>query len=106
MVIRSSHVSSRVPSLAQRVSCKCDVQTRAPMYEREWKCPYCKTRLLDTLGDQAVTCHGWGDMVFAPRPARGQNFVHMQRCQTVASLRAKNLILETNSRPGDVCLTC
>ena len=35
----------------------------APIYEKERKCPFCKTGSLDTLVDHAVACHGRGDMI-------------------------------------------
>ena len=35
----------------------------APIYEKERKCPYCKTRSLDRLGDHAVACHRRGDLI-------------------------------------------
>ena len=35
----------------------------APIYEKERKCPYCKTGSLDTLGDHAVAYHERADMI-------------------------------------------
>ena len=34
-----------------------------PLYIEERKCPYCQNGRLDKLGDDALSCHGRGDMI-------------------------------------------
>ena len=78
----------------------------APIYEKERKCPYCKTGSLDTLGDHAVAWHGRGDMILLHDRRRDKIFSAGSAANLSPFCEQKNLIPETNSRPGDVYLPC
>ena len=34
-----------------------------PLYDSDRRCPYCKSAILDIFGDNAVSCHGRGDII-------------------------------------------
>ena len=76
----------------------------APIYEIERKCPYCKTGSLDTLGYHAVACHGRGDMISRHDRLRDNFFSACSAANLSPVCEQKNLIPETNCRPGDVYL--
>ena len=78
----------------------------APIYEKEMKCPYCKTGSLDTLGDHAVACHGRDDMISRHDRLRDKIFSACSAANLSPVCGEKNLIPETISRPGDVYLRC
>ena len=79
----------------------------APIYEKERKCPYCITGSLNTLGDHAVACHGRGDISLRHDRLRDKIFFSSCNAANLSPIREqKNLITETNSRPGDVYLPC
>ena len=71
----------------------------APIYEKERKCPYCKTGSLDTLGDHAVACHGRGDMISRHDRLGDKIFSACSAANLSPVCERKNLISETNSRP-------
>ena len=78
----------------------------APIYEKEKKCPYCKTGSLDTLGYHAVACHGRGDMISRQNRLRDKIFSSCSAGNLSPVCGQKNLIPETISRPGDMYLPC
>ena len=78
----------------------------APIYEKERKCPYCKTGSLDTLGDQAVASHGRGDVIPRQERLRDKFFSDCSAANLSPLCEHKNLIPETNSRPGDLPCCC
>ena len=78
-----------------------------PLYEKEKKCPHCKTGSLDTLGDHAVACHARGDTVLRHHDRLRDEFFSACSAANVSPVRQqKNLIPEKNPRPGDVYLPC
>ena len=76
----------------------------ASIYEKEKKCPYCKTRSLDTLGDHAVACQRRGDLIFCHNPLRDKIFSACSAANQSPVCEQKNQIPETNSQSGDVYL--
>ena len=80
----------------------------APIYEKERKCSYCKTGYLDTLGDHPVACHGRGDGDMISRHHRlGDKIISACSAANLSPVfEQRKLIPETDSRPGDVYLTC
>ena len=78
----------------------------APFYEKERKCPYYKKGFLDTLGDHAVACHGRGNIISRHDRIQDKIFSACRAANLSPVCEQKNLIPETNSRPGDVYLLC
>ena len=78
---------------------RADVKNRisAPIYEKERKCPYCKTGSLDTLSDHAFACHGRGDMILRHDRLRDKIFSVCSAANLSPVCEQKNLIPETNS---------
>ena len=73
---------------------------------KERKCLFCKTGSFDALGDHAVACHGRGDMISRHDCLRDKIFSACSGANLSPDCEQKNLIPETNSRPGDVYLPC
>ena len=61
---------------------------------------------MDTLGDHAVACHGRGDMISRQDRPRDKILSTCSAANLSPNCEQKNLIPETNSRPGDVYLPC
>ena len=77
-----------------------------PMFEKEKNCPYCKTGSLNTLGDHANTCHGQDDMILRHNRLVDKIISPCRAANQSPLCEQKNLVSETNSRPGDVYLPC
>ena len=75
-----------------------------PLYIKERKCPYCQNDRLDKLGDHALSCHGRGDMISRHDRLRDGIFAACLTANLAPVCEQKNLILEINSRPGDIYL--
>ena len=76
------------------------------MYEKEKKCSDCRRGSSDTLEDLGVTCQGRGDMILLHDWLR-DNILSDCSCANLSPVyEQKNLMPETNSRPGDVYLHC
>ena len=76
----------------------------ARLFEKERNCPYCKTGSLDTLGDQAVTRHGWGDIISRHNWLRDNTLSAFSAANLSPVCEQQNLIPETSSRSGDLFL--
>ena len=59
-----------------------------------------------TLGDHAVACHGRGNMISRHDCLRDKMFSACSAANLSPVCEQKNMITETNSRLGDVYLTC
>ena len=70
--------------------------------EERRKCPYCQNGRLDKLGDQALNCHGRGDMISRHDRVRDIIFAACSTANLSPVCEQKNLIPDNNSRPGDI----
>ena len=72
-----------------------------PVYDAERQCPFCKAGVLDICGDHAIACHGRGDAI--ARHDRIRNKI-VSACSSpnLSPVVRKNLIPESQSRPGDI----
>ena len=76
-----------------------------PLYIEERKCPYCQNGRLEKLGDHALNCHGWGDMISRHNRVRDRIFAVCSTANLSPVCEQKNLTTDNNSRPGDIYLT-
>ena len=74
------------------------------VYDQESKCLFCKSGILDTFGDHAVACHGRGDVIARHNRIRDRIASACSAANLSPVTEKRNLIVENNSRPGDVYL--
>ena len=72
-----------------------------PVYDAERKCPFCKAGFLDIYGDHAIACHGRGDAIARHDRIRDK-LVSACSSANLSPVVEKNLIPESQSRPGDI----
>ena len=73
-----------------------------PVYEVEKKFLFCKAGVHDIYGDHAIACHGRGDAIVRHDRIRNKNSVWLLICESLTSSGKKNIIPESQSRPGDI----
>ena len=75
-----------------------------PLYDSDRRCPYCKSATLDIFGDDAVSCHGRGDIISRHDRVRDTIMTACSSANLSPVFQQKYLLPENNSRPGDVYL--
>ena len=75
-----------------------------PLYDSDKRCPYCKSAILDIIGDHAVSCHGRGDIISRHDRVRDRIMTASSSANLSPVCEQKHLLPENNSRPGDVYL--
>ena len=75
-----------------------------PLYDSDRRCPYCKSAILDIFGDDAVSCHGRGDIISRHDRVRDTTMTACSSANLSPVFLQKYLLPVNNSRPGDVYL--
>ena len=73
------------------------------LYDSDRRRPYCKSAILDILGDHAVSCHGRGDIISHDR-VRDTITTACSSANFSPACEQKHLLQENTSRPSDVYL--
>ena len=75
-----------------------------PIYEKERKCPYCKTGSLDTLGDHAVACHERGDMISLLHVMGGAKFFPLAALPTCHHFASRKTLYQKQILDLEMCI--
>ena len=77
-------------------------QLRVPVFNESFRCPVCKSSMLDTYGDHALVCSTSGDVIARHNAVRDFLYNIAKLAGLSPKLEPSRLLTDSSHRPGDI----